>query len=125
MEQLLTIQVPLKKIEREWGPFASKIRGETLEDKYAQMLKRYEKVLNDSKSDESSYRSSFAKAHMYAFRQLKAGSAMPIWGKEKILLHLIGEAAAQIKVHEDDVGLCDAYGIIAVEASRVLGLNDE
>jgi hypothetical protein len=120
-----TLQTPLSKIERQWGPFASNIRGETLEDKYAQMLQRYEKVINDSSSDNSSYRASFAKAHLYAFRQLKAGTVMPTWGKEKILRHLIGEAAAQIRVNNDDVGLCDAYGIIAVEASRVLGLNNE
>lgn len=119
------LQILLSKIEQEWGPYASSIRGETLEDKYAQMLQRYEKVLNDSASDKTSYRSSFVKAHLYAFRHLKVGAAMPTWDKEKVLLHLIGEAAAQIKINNDDAGLCDGFGIIAVEASRVLGLENE
>lgn len=114
----------LKKIRTDaldnYSQFASKYRGDNLDQKLDRVLERYEKVVLDSEGDETTYRIGFSKAHKQIVKMFASrGMVSP----ERLLELLIGEAAAQIKAtvqlsqKERTVipGPLDAYNIILAE----------
>lgn len=117
-------KIPLDSLS-EWSSFTSKIRGETLEQKFDQILQRYRKVVSDSSSDTSEYRINFSQAHLWVVGELEAFSINSALSKEKILSGVAIEAWAQIKVDiltpgSINNGRRDAFAIIALEIASVL-----
>lgn len=113
----------------------AKTRGDTLEEKFANFISRLRKVVHDSKDTKSSYRESFSKAHeetlkhllketeLREIREVLEQTAVDFFGYVRMISMKYDDSDELFPgtVRAQAVGARDAYSILTLEISQIIG----